>query len=96
MWNSGRLGYTELLNILPVAVKGEYFAKRTEKRNFLCNFLDKEVENLEDYGCPEVKDLVVEEIWICLSYAFKHKTKLHCAERKAKLLGNWILRHLML
>ena len=25
------------------------------------------------------------------SYPFRHKTTLHCAERKAKLFGNWIL-----
>ena len=31
VWNSGRLYHSELSNILPRALKGEYFAKRTEK-----------------------------------------------------------------
>ena len=58
--------------------------------------LDKQVENLEDHGCPKVQDLVGEEIWICSSYPFRHKTTLHCAERKAKLFGNWIMRNSLL
>ena len=98
MWNSGRLDYSQLSNILPRAVKGEYFAKGKEKCQILGNLLDKRVENLEDHGCPKVQDLVDEEIWICSSYPFRHKTTLHfhCAERKTKLFDNWILRHSML
>ena len=95
VWNSGRLDYSELSNILPGAVKRQYFAKGTEKCKILRNLLDKEVENWQDYGCPKVQDLV-DEIWICSSYPFGHKTTLHCAQRKAKLFGNWIIRHLML
>ena len=96
MWNSWCLDYSELSNILPIAVKGEYFAKETEKCEILGNLLVKEVENLEGHGSPKVQDLIDEEIWICSSYPFRHKTTLHCAERKAKLFGNWIMRHLML
>ena len=90
------MDYSELSIILARAVKGENFAKGTEKCKILGNLLDKEVENLEDHGCPKVQDLVDEENWICSSYPFRHKTTLHCAERKPKLLGNWIMRHLML
>ena len=96
VWNSGRLDYSELSNIPPRAVKGEYFAKGTEKFKILGNLLVEEVENLEDHGCPKVQDFVGEEIWICSSYPFRHKTTLPCAERKAKLFGNLIMRHLML
>ena len=96
VWNSGRRDYSELSSILPRAVKGEYFAKGTEKCKILGNLLGKEVENLEDHGCPTVQDLVDEEFWICSSYPFRHKTTLHCAEPKAKLFGNWMMRHLML
>ena len=31
VWNSERLNYSELPNILPTDVRGEHFAKRTEK-----------------------------------------------------------------
>ena len=85
VWNSGRLDYREPSNILPRALKGEG-SKGTEKCKILGNLLDKEVENLEDHGCSKVQDLVDEEIWICWSYPFRHKTTLHCAERKAKIV----------
>ena len=94
--NSGRLDYSELSNILPRAENGDYFAKGTDKCKILANLLDEVVENLEDQGCTKVQDLVDEEIGICPSYPFRDKTTLHCAELKAKLFGNWIMRHLML
>ena len=96
MGNSGRLDYSELSNILARAVKSEYFAEGTEKCKIFGNLLDKKVENLEDHGSRKVQELVDEENWICSSYPFRHKTTLHCAERKAKLFGNWIMHHLML
>ena len=76
--------------------KGWTIFKGTEKCKTLGNFLDREVENLEHHGCPKVQDLVDEEIWICSSYPLREKTTLHCAEQKAKLLGNWIIRQIML
>ena len=81
MWNSGRLDNSELSNIVPTALEGEYFAKRIEKCKVLGNLLDKEVENLEDHGCAIVQDLVDEENWICSSYPFRHKTTLNRAKR---------------
>ena len=52
----------------------------------LGNELDKEVGNLEDHGCPKMRDRVDpkadEEMWIGSSYPSKHKTTLHCAELK--------------
>ena len=67
---------------------------------FSAFFLDKEVENLDEYACPKTRDLVLseadEEICICLSYTFRHKTTIHCAERKPKLLGNWAMQQLRL
>ena len=96
MGNSGRLDYSEHSNILPRPVKGEYFARGTEKCKILGSLMDKEVENLKDHGSPKVHDLSEEEVWICSSYPFRHKTTPHCAERRAKLFANWIMRHLML
>ena len=40
VWNSGRLDYSALSNILPRAVKGVYVAKGTEKCKNLCNLMD--------------------------------------------------------
>ena len=95
-WNSERLDYSELSNIHPRAVKCEHFAKATEKCKLHATFLDKEVQNLEDHGCSKVQDLVGEKSWICSIHPLRHKTTLHCAERKAKVFGNCKMRHLKL
>ena len=94
--NSGLLDYSELSIFLLKAVKGEYFAKALEKGNLLSKFLDKAVESLEDHVCPKIQGLVDEEICISSRDPFRHKTTFHCAEREAKLFGNWIMRHSML
>ena len=75
---------------------GECFAKGTEKCKIFGVLLDKEVKVLVDHGCHKVQAFIDEENWICLIYPFRHKTTFHCAERKAKLFGNWIMQHLML
>ena len=86
---------SELSIKLPRAVKGEYFAKGTEKCKIIGNLLDREMEKLEDQGCTKVQSLADEEVWVCSSYPFRHKTTFHCAESKANMFGNWIMRHLM-
>ena len=50
--------------------------------------MDKEVEYLED-GCSKVEDFAEadEQLWICGSYPFRHKTTLYCADRKANLFS---------
>ena len=58
--------------------------------------MDKEAENLDDHGFPEVQPLVDEKLWICSSYAFRYKTRLHSAECKAKLFGKRILHRFKL
>ena len=96
VWISGHLDYTELSNILHRAVIVECSSKRTEQCEVFGKLLDEEVGKLEDLGYPKVQELVDEKICICSSYPFRHKTTIHSAERKAKLFGNWIMRHLML
>ena len=50
--NSGRLDNSELPIILPSDVKGEYFAKETEKCKTFGTLMGEELEKLDDYGCP--------------------------------------------
>ena len=71
--------------------RAEYFAKGLEKCKFLSTLLGKEVENLDDYGCPKIQHLNTD--WLCTSYPYRHKTILHCAERKAKAFGEWAVQH---
>ena len=66
------------------------FAKGLEKCRLLTRLFGQNVEKLDDYGCPKVQDLVkTDSLWICSRYPFRHKISLHCAEREAKLYGDW-------
>ena len=76
-------------------MNAEVFAKGFEKCRLLTSLLGQNVENLDDYGCPKIQDLVkTDSLWNCSSYPFRHKTKLHCAERKAKVYGDWTMQQL--
>ena len=76
-------------------MNSEVFARELEKCRLMITFLRQNVENLDDYGCPENQDLVkTDSLWNCSSYPFRHKTRLHCAERKAKVYGEWALHYL--
>ena len=76
-------------------MNAEVFAKGLEKCRLLTNLLGQNVENLDDYGCPKIQDLVkTDSSSICSSYRFRHKTRLHCAESKAKVYGEWAMQHL--
>ena len=73
----------------------EVSAKGLEKCRMLTGLVGQHVENLDDYGCPKTQDIVkTDSLWICSSYNFRHKTRLHCAERKAKVYGEWTVQHL--
>ena len=78
-------------------MKAEVFPKGFEKCRLLTRLLEQNVENLDDFGCPKVQDLVGEgktnSSWICSSYPLRHKARLHWAERKAKVYGEWAMQH---
>ena len=101
-WSSGKLEYERLLAVLYdiKVMNAEVFVKGFEKCRLLTRFLGQNLENLDDYGCPKLQDFVREgkanKSWICSSYPFRHKTRLHCAERKAKVYGDWAMQHLNL
>ena len=76
-------------------MNAEVFAEGLEKCRLLTNLLGQNVENLADYGCPKIQDLVkTGSLWICSSYSFRHKTRLRCAETKAKVWGECAMQHL--
>ena len=99
-WSSGKLEYEKLFAVFYdiKVMNAEVSAKGFEKCRLLTRLLGQNVENLYDYGCPAIQDLVGEgkanSLWICSSYPFRHKTRLHHAERKAKVYGNWAMQHL--
>ena len=96
-WSSEKLDYDKLFVVFYdiKVLNAEVFAKGFEKCRLLTNLLGQNVENLDDYGCPKIQDLVrTDSLWICSSYLFRHKTRLHCAERKAKVYGEWAMQPL--
>ena len=86
-WGSGSC----LLSFYDIKVmNAEVFAK-----GLLTNLLGQNVEKLDDYGCPKIQHLVKKDsLWICSSYPFLHKARLHFAERKAEVYGEWAMQHL--
>ena len=96
-WSSGKLDYDKL-SVVSYDIRvmnAEVFAKGLEQCRVLTNILGRNVENLDNYGCPKIKDFVkTDSSWICSSYPFRHKTRLHCAEKKAKVYGDWAMQHL--
>ena len=96
-WSSGKLDYEKLFAVLYdiKVMNAEVFAKGLEKCKLLTTLLGQNVENLDDYGCPNTQDLVkTDSWWVCSSYLFRHKTRLHCAESKAKVYEKWARQHL--
>ena len=96
-WSSGKLDYEKLFAVFYhiKVMNSEVFAKKFEKCRLLASLLGQNVENLDDYGCPKIQDLVkTDNLWICSSYPFRHKKRLHCAERKANGYGEWAMQHL--
>ena len=96
-WSSGKLEYEKLFAVFYdiKVMNAEVFAKGLEKCRLLTRLLEQNVENLDDYGCPKIQDLVkTDSLWICSNYTFRHKTRLHCAERKAKVYGEWAMQQL--
>ena len=65
-WSSGKLDYEKLFAVFYdiKLTNAEVFAKGLEKCRLLTAFLGQNVENLDDYGCPKVQDLVkTDSLW---------------------------------
>ena len=62
-WSSGRLDCEKLFAVFYdlKVMNAEVFAKGLEKCRLLTNLLGRNVENLDDYGCPRNRDLVTTE-----------------------------------
>ena len=96
-WSSGKLDHENLFAVFYKinVMNAQVFAKGLEKCRLLTNLLGQNVENFDDYGCPKIQNLVkTNSLWNCSSYPFRHKTRLHCAERKAKVYGEWAMQRL--
>ena len=96
-WSSGKLKYEKLFAVFNdiKVLNAEVFAKGLEKCRLSTNLFGRNVENLDDYGSPKIQDLVkTDSSWICSSYLFRNKPRLHCAEGKPKVYGDWVKQYL--
>ena len=94
-WSSGKLDYEKLFAVFCdiKVMNAEVFAERLEKCRLLTNLLGQNVENLDDYGCPKTQDIVkADSSCICSNHPFRHKTRLHYAESKAKVYEEWAMQ----
>ena len=95
--SSGKRDYEKLFAVFYdiKVMNAAVFARGLEKCRLLTAFLGQSVQKMDDYGCSKNQDLVkTDSLWNCSSYPFRHKTRLHCAERKAKVYGEWAMQHL--
>ena len=46
--------------------------------------MGEKLEIFDDHSSSKIRNLVDEEIRICRSYPFRHRTTRHCAERRAQ------------
>ena len=95
-WSSGKLDYEKpfaaFYNIK--IIDAEVSAKGLEKCRMLTKLLGRNVKTLDDYGCPKIQYLVkTDSSWISSSHLFRHKSRLHCVERKAKVYGERALQN---
>ena len=69
VWKSGCLDYIELPNTLPSNSRGERFSEGSEKCKNFGTLIEKGIENMDDHGCPKVRDLIdsktFETIGVC-------------------------------
>ena len=68
-WSSGKLDYEKLFAVFYdiKMMNAEVFAKGFEKFRLLTSLLGQNVENLDDYGCPKIQDLVCGTALVTLS-----------------------------
>ena len=93
----GKLDYDKLFAVFydKKLRNAEVFVKELEKCRLLTRLLGQNAENLDDYGCAKYQDLFkTYSSWICSSYLLRHQTRLDCAEKKAKVYGEWAMHYL--
>ena len=69
-WSSGKLDYEKLFAVFYdiKLMNAEVFAKGLERCRMLTHVLGRNVENLDDYACPKIQNLVkTDSLWNCSS-----------------------------
>ena len=99
-WNNGKIDYSDLPTTIHqhCSPTTEYFAKGLEKCKILSNYLFKDVENLDVFGCPKASKLISNDFTKILSgnvVTTPSDTRKHYAVQRRRLclwnLGSWVL-----
>ena len=87
-WNNGKVDYSDLPTIIHqhCSPTTEYFAKGLEKCKILYNYLCKDVENLDDFGCPKASKLISNKIQSGNVVTTPTDTRKHCTVQRRKLM----------
>ena len=64
-WSSGKLEYEKLFAVFYdiKVLNAEVFAKAFKTCRLLTNLLGRNVENLDEHGCPKIQDLVKTDLF---------------------------------
>ena len=88
-WNNGKVDYSVHPTIINqhCSPTTEYFAKGLENCKILSNYLCKDVEHLDDFGCPKVSKLIFNEILSEKVVTTPTNTRKHCTVQTLMELG---------
>ena len=87
-WDRGDYLYLNLNQIIQSVVlrnpEATFYAKGKEKADFLAQYLDRRVQNLDDLGCPRVENLHYNKFSNCCKHIPHYNSNNHCALKKSK------------
>lgn len=92
-WEDGDMDYSEFDNVLKDETKNYtyLYVKGVEKSKFLGDIMEKTVYNLQDFGCPSLKQLCKQHYSTKCDYHCG--TKYNCALHFSKILVHWLLNN---
>ena len=67
-----------------------FYAKRKQKTEFLAKYLERNVENLDNLGCPRAEKLYFKNYLSCNRYIPHYNSRNHCALKKSKVCYDWL------
>ncbi len=89
-WYHGKYNYSQI-PVIVESIKREnawYYTKGSAKTKYLSDLFNCNFTNLEDFYCPEIKDLNDESD--CYAYPNIHTTINFCAHRRVIGLADWL------
>ena len=94
-WESGDYLYLNLNQIIQSFVlrnpNAVFYAKRKEKAELLAKYLDREVVNLDELGCPRIENLHLKNYPSCNRHLQpNYNSRNHCSLKKTKVFFDWL------